>query len=74
MPTVTRIQVRCSGCNRRLADLVNCIAVGLAIVELKCSRCGKAHRELAGPPAFPAVPPADFEALTERNARDMSLD
>jgi phage FluMu protein Com len=46
MTTATQIQIRCTGCNRRLADLVNEVERGQVIVELKCPRCGQAHLEV----------------------------
>jgi len=42
-------QVRCAGCRRRLADLVNEIEVGQLILELKCPRCGQPHLEVIRP-------------------------
>ena len=46
-----QIQLRCSGCNRRLADLVNEIQAGQAILELKCPRCGQPQLEVIRPSA-----------------------
>lgn len=46
MATVFQVQIRCLGCNRRLADVVNEIEFGQAIIELKCSRCGNPHLEI----------------------------
>jgi len=46
MATVTQIQIRCTGCNRRLADLVNEVEAGQVLVELKCPRCGQPHLEV----------------------------
>jgi phage FluMu protein Com len=43
---VTQIQIRCAGCNRRLADLVNELELGQVLVELKCPRCGQPHLEV----------------------------
>jgi phage FluMu protein Com len=39
-------QIRCESCNRRLADVVNAVEAGQAIVELKCPRCGCPHLEI----------------------------
>jgi len=49
MATVTQIQIRCAGCNRRLADLVNEVEAGQVLVELKCPRCGQPHLEVVRP-------------------------
>jgi phage FluMu protein Com len=46
MRTVTQIQIRCAGCNRRLADLVNEVQAGEALLEFKCPRCGLPHLEV----------------------------
>jgi Zn finger protein HypA/HybF involved in hydrogenase expression len=43
---VLQTQVRCAGCHRRLADLVNEIEAGQLILELKCPRCGQPHLEV----------------------------
>jgi phage FluMu protein Com len=50
MTTVTQMAIRCAGCNRRLADLVNEVEAGHALVELKCPRCGQPHLEVIRPP------------------------
>jgi hypothetical protein len=34
--SVIQTQVRCAGCNRRLADLVNEVEAGQILIELKC--------------------------------------
>jgi phage FluMu protein Com len=47
--TVTQTQIRCAGCNRRLADLVNELEAGQVLVELKCPRCGQPHVEVIRP-------------------------
>ncbi len=49
MAVVLQIQVRCSGCNRRLADFVNEVRAGQVIFELKCPRCGQPHLEVIRP-------------------------
>jgi hypothetical protein len=55
---VIRTQIRCRGCNRRLADLVNELEGGQVILELKCPRCGRPHLELVRPmPASEPVKP-----------------
>ena len=46
MATVTQTQVRCAGCNRRLADVVNEVEAGQVLVEWKCPRCGQPHLEV----------------------------
>ena len=46
---VRQIQIRCGGCNRRLADFVNEVRVGQVIFELKCPRCGQPHLEVIRP-------------------------
>jgi phage FluMu protein Com len=46
MATVSQTQIRCSGCNRRLADVVNEVEAGQVLVELKCPRCGQPHLEV----------------------------
>ena len=43
-------QVRCTGCNRRLADVINEVRSGQAIFEMKCPRCGLPHLEILRPP------------------------
>ena len=43
---VVQVQVRCAGCNRRLADLVNEVEAGQILIELKCPRCGHPHLEV----------------------------
>jgi phage FluMu protein Com len=49
--TIIQTQIRCAGCDRRLADLVNEVEAGQLIVELKCPRCGSSHLEIIRPPA-----------------------
>jgi phage FluMu protein Com len=49
MGTVFQVQIRCTTCNRRLADVVNEIEIGQAIVELKCPRCANSHLEILCP-------------------------
>lgn len=46
---VAQLQVRCGGCNRRLADLVNEMQAGQVILEMKCPRCGHPHLEIIRP-------------------------
>jgi phage FluMu protein Com len=43
---VSQIQIRCARCNRRLADLINEVQAGEALIELKCPRCGLPHLEV----------------------------
>jgi phage FluMu protein Com len=47
--SVIQTQVRCAGCNRRLADLVNEVEAGQLLIELKCPRCGQPHLEVIRP-------------------------
>ena len=54
MAIVAQLQVRCGGCNRRLADLVNEVQAGQVILEMKCPRCGHPHLEIIRP--VPAEP------------------
>jgi phage FluMu protein Com len=42
----TQIQMRCTGCNRRLGDYVNEVEVGQVIIEVKCPKCGQPHTEV----------------------------
>ncbi len=46
MSTVTQVQVRCTGCRRRLCDYLGELAAGQVILELKCPRCGQPHTEI----------------------------
>ena len=46
---LNQVQVRCAGCNRRLADLVNEVALGQVILEVKCPRCRHPHLEVIRP-------------------------
>jgi phage FluMu protein Com len=46
MAIVTQIQIRCTGCNRRLADVVNEVESGQVLLELKCPRCGQPNLEV----------------------------
>ena len=46
MTSVPLVQVRCRRCNRRLADVVNEVREGQAIVGFKCARCGEPHVEV----------------------------
>ena len=50
MATVLQIQIRCAGCNRRLADLVNEVEMGQVLVEMKCPRCGHSNLEVIRSP------------------------
>lgn len=49
MSALTQTQVRCTGCNRRLADVINEVRSGQAIFEMKCPRCGLPHLEIIRP-------------------------
>jgi phage FluMu protein Com len=49
MSTLTQIQVRCTGCNRRLGDYLSELEAGQVILELKCPRCGQPHTEIIRP-------------------------
>jgi phage FluMu protein Com len=49
--SIVQTQVRCGGCNRRLADLVNEVDAGQLLIELKCPRCGQPHLEVIRPQA-----------------------
>jgi len=49
--TVTQIQVRCTGCGRRLCDYLGELEAGQVILELKCPRCGQPHTEVIRPAA-----------------------
>ncbi len=51
MATIIQVQVRCAGCNRRLADIVNELEGGQVLIELKCPRCGQPHLEVIRPDA-----------------------
>ena len=51
MRGVTQVQIRCTTCNRRLADLVNELETGQVLVELKCPRCGQPHLEVIRAPS-----------------------
>ena len=37
-------QLRCVACGLRLADYENAITSGLAVVEIKCRKCGESNR------------------------------
>ncbi len=50
MSALAQTQVRCTGCNRRLADVINEVRSGQAIFEMKCPRCGLPHLEILRPP------------------------
>ena len=54
MAIVTQIQIRCAGCNRRLADVVNEVERGQVLLELKCLRCGQPHLEIMRSPQITA--------------------
>ena len=49
MAAVSQIQIRYTGCNRRLADVVNEVQAGQVLIELKCPRCGHPHLEVIRP-------------------------
>jgi phage FluMu protein Com len=49
MAPVAQIQIRCTGCNRRLGDLINEVEAGQVLIELKCPRCGQPHLEVIRP-------------------------
>ncbi len=61
MSALTQTQVRCTGCNRRLADDINEVRSGQAIFEMKCPRCGLPHLEIIRPPRADQAhaPPAE---------------
>jgi hypothetical protein len=63
MATVFQVQIRCKACNRRLADVVNEIEIGQAIIELKCPRCANQHLEILRP-----LDPQVFVPLREGTA------
>jgi len=50
MSALTQTQVRCTGGNRRLTDVINEVRSGQAIFEMKCPRCGLPHLEIIRPP------------------------
>lgn len=50
MPNVDPIQIRCRGCYRRLADVVNNVEAGEILLEIKCPRCAQPHVEVLRPP------------------------
>jgi phage FluMu protein Com len=41
--------IRCAGCHRRLADVVNEVEAGQVLIELKCPRCRQPHLEVIRP-------------------------
>ena len=41
-----QIQIRCAGCHRRIADVVNEIEQGQVVLEIKCPKCGQPHTEV----------------------------
>jgi phage FluMu protein Com len=43
-PVAEQTQLRCTGCRRRLADCVNEIRSGSAVIEIRCERCGTVNR------------------------------
>ena len=49
MTSTGPIQIRCRGCHRRLADVVNNVEAGEVLVEVKCPRCGQSHVEVIRP-------------------------
>jgi phage FluMu protein Com len=63
MATLPQTQLRCTGCNRRLADFVNEVQAGLVILELKCPRCGQPNMEVIRPSSpYEAENPAGSRA------------
>jgi hypothetical protein len=46
---VSETEIRCAGCNRRLADVVNEVEAGQVLIELKCPRCGLPHLDVIRP-------------------------
>jgi phage FluMu protein Com len=74
---VTQIQIRCAGCNRRLADLVNEVQAGEALIESKCPRCGLPHLEVVRPAEdsgeTKTVNPPDGTVEETSAARDLGV-
>jgi phage FluMu protein Com len=68
MATLPQIQLRCTGCNRRLGDLVNEVQAGQLILELKCPRCGHPHLEIIRPNLRPAESPTDGHVRASKEA------
>lgn len=70
MAGVTQTQVRCSACNRRLADVVNEVQAGLVILEVLCPRCGHHNLEFIrpSPPSKHESPPKRPPELSESRA------
>ncbi len=65
MGTLAQIQLRCTGCNRRLGDFINEVEAGQVILELKCPRCGHPHMEVIRPPHLhPDGSPSNGRART----------
>jgi len=44
MTVVAEQQLRCTGCQRRLADYENALRAGTVTVEIKCPKCGEINR------------------------------
>ena len=44
MTTAIERQLRCTSCNRRLADYENAVTAGGVTVEIKCPKCGEINR------------------------------
>jgi hypothetical protein len=78
--TVTQIQVRCTGCKRRLCDYLGEVEAGQVILELRCPRCGEPHTEIIRPGAGdPGIPrkadnqPRATRAMGARLSADHSV-
>jgi phage FluMu protein Com len=56
--TVIQVAIRCAGCHRRLADVVNEVEAGQVLLELKCPRCGQPHLEVIRPQRTDTPPKA----------------
>jgi predicted Fe-S protein YdhL (DUF1289 family) len=46
--TSLTLQIRCVGCDRLLAEVLDVIDAGYATIELRCAGCGRARLELVG--------------------------
>lgn len=44
MTATAEQQLRCRGCNARLADVRNEVTAGRAVIEVKCGKCGESTR------------------------------
>jgi phage FluMu protein Com len=65
MATVRQRQIRCAGCNRRLADVVNEVEAGQVLVELKCPRCGQPHLEVIRSRRLSPAEASDIDSKSE---------